>query len=79
MKQQYKNQWYKPKIVQRINGNPGTYWVKSETHNQLWYKVVLRPEQDVYYCACEAHKYSGGKQICKHILRVIETENSGII
>lgn len=67
---------YEEKLVQRIKGNPGSYWVKSSRFRQLYYKVTLIPQNDICKCTCKAFQFDPSK-VCKHILQVVEIENGG--
>jgi hypothetical protein len=65
---------YEPKPITRDRRNKGHYWVSSESHGQLYYKVILTEEE--IYCACKAWKFR--KEICKHLFKVMALEGSSL-
>lgn len=60
-----------PKAVQRDRYNKNQYWVQSETHRQLSYRVILT--DDEVYCACKGFKFGKGT-LCKHLMKLLKIQ-----
>jgi hypothetical protein len=64
---------YEERPVQRMKGYPnGYWWVQSDTHKQLWYRVVLTDDNEKVYCACPYFKRK--REMCRHLIRVMNLE-----
>ncbi|MGH9985380.1 MAG: SWIM zinc finger family protein [Nitrososphaeraceae archaeon] len=70
---------YETRNVRRLTKEGiGVWEVQSSRHPQLLYKVVLDMNNDKISCGCPAWKYHSCEGVCKHMLKVMEAEDSGI-